>query len=168
LETGLKKQGVGGDLHIMGSNGGVATARMVLERPIMTVLSGPAAGVLGRAWSGALSLRRHLITFDVGGTSADIGIIRDGTYGEATARDAWVAGYPLMVTIGVTLCKADGTELAVPSKMPYRAASRGDTFIVVGPAGGGYGDPRRREPQRMLSDVLDGFMTWEQACTDYL
>ena len=67
LEAALKRQGVGGDLHIMGSNGGVATARMVLERPIMTVLSGPAAGVLGGAWSGALSQRRHLITFDVGG-----------------------------------------------------------------------------------------------------
>jgi N-methylhydantoinase A/oxoprolinase/acetone carboxylase beta subunit len=67
--------------------GVAATARMVLERPIMTVLSGPAAGVLGGAWSGALSQRRQLITFDVGGTSADIGIIRDGIYGEATARD---------------------------------------------------------------------------------
>jgi N-methylhydantoinase B len=67
----------------------------------------------------------------------------------------------------VTLRKADGTELAVPSKMPYRAASQGNTFIVVGPAGGGYGDPRKREPERVLSDVHDGFMTREQARTDY-
>jgi N-methylhydantoinase B len=51
--------------------------------------------------------------------------------------------------------------------MPYRAASQGDTFIVVGPAGGGYGDPRKREPERVLSDVHDGFMTREQARTDY-
>ena len=99
LERELQRQGVGGDLHIMGSNGGVATARMVLEKPILTVLSGPAAGVLGGLWSGALSERRDLITFDVGGTSADIGIVRDGMYAEATARDTWIAGYPLMVTM---------------------------------------------------------------------
>ena len=99
LESELKHQGVGGDLHIMGSNGGVATASMVLEKPILTVLSGPAAGVLGGLWTGALSARHNLITFDVGGTSADIGIVRDGTYAEATARDTWIAGYPLMVTM---------------------------------------------------------------------
>ena len=99
LEHELKRQGVGGDLHIMGSNGGVATAPLVLEKPILTVLSGPAAGVLGGLWSGALSERRDLITFDVGGTSADIGIVRDGMCAEATARDTWIAGYPLMVTM---------------------------------------------------------------------
>ena len=99
LESELNRQGVGGDLHIMGSNGGVATASMVLEKPILTVLSGPAAGVLGGLWSGALSERQNLITFDVGGTSADIGIVRDGTFAEATARDTWIAGYPLMVTM---------------------------------------------------------------------
>lgn len=99
LESDLATQGISGDLHIMGSNGGVATAAMVLERPILTVLSGPAAGVLGGQWTGTLSGRNNLITFDVGGTSADIGIIRDGACGEATARDTWIAGYPLMVTM---------------------------------------------------------------------
>lgn len=99
LGSELKRQGVGGDLHIMGSNGGVATASMVLEKPILTVLSGPAAGVLGGLWAGALSQRQDLITFDVGGTSADIGMVRDGTCAEATARDTWIAGYPLMVTM---------------------------------------------------------------------
>ncbi len=99
LATDLGAAGIGGDLHIMGSNGGVATADTVLDRPILTVLSGPAAGVLGGQWSGGLSGRDNLITFDVGGTSADIGIIRDGTYSEASARDTWIAGYPLMVTM---------------------------------------------------------------------
>ena len=68
----------------MGSNGGVATAKMVAERPVLTLLSGPAAGVLGGAWSGALSHQSQLITFDMGGTSADIGLIVDGTFAEAT------------------------------------------------------------------------------------
>lgn len=90
-ELGIK------DLHVMGSNGGVATAAMVLDKPILTVLSGPAAGVLGGRWAGSLCDRNDLITFDVGGTSADIGIVHGSQIGEAAARDTWIAGYPLMV-----------------------------------------------------------------------
>ena len=48
---------------------------MVAERPVLTLLSGPAAGVIGGDWAGGLSGRRNLITFDIGGTSADIGIV---------------------------------------------------------------------------------------------
>lgn len=99
LARELGVRGVGGDLHIMGSNGGVATAAMVRERPILTVLSGPAAGVLGGIWTGGLAGRKDLITFDVGGTSADIAMVRDGVCGEASARDTWIAGFPLMVTM---------------------------------------------------------------------
>ncbi len=62
----------------MGSNGGVATAQTGAELPVVTLLSGPAAGVLGGAWTAGLSGRKRLITFDVGGTSADIGIVDNG------------------------------------------------------------------------------------------
>ena len=96
LESAIGASGFDAELHVMGSNGGVASAAMVSERPVLTLLSGPAAGVLGGSMSGALSDRRNLITFDVGGTSADIGLIRDGTFGEATARDTWIGGYPVM------------------------------------------------------------------------
>jgi N-methylhydantoinase A/oxoprolinase/acetone carboxylase beta subunit len=94
LESALGEAGFKADLHVMGSNGGVATAKMVSERPVLTLLSGPAAGVLGGAWSGALAQKSKLITFDVGGTSADIGLIVDGRFAEATARDTWIGGYP--------------------------------------------------------------------------
>ena len=69
------RAGFKADLRIMASNGGVATPGMVAERPVLTLLSGPAAGVLGGDWAGGLSGRRNLITFDIGGTSADIGIV---------------------------------------------------------------------------------------------
>ena len=97
LENTMRSSGLKADLHIMGSNGGVATSGLVSERPVLTLLSGPAAGVLGGAWCGDLANRDKLITFDVGGTSADIGIVENGHFGEATARDTWIAGYPLMV-----------------------------------------------------------------------
>ena len=113
LESAINSSGFGAELHVMGSNGGVASATMVSERPISTLLSGPAAGVLGGTMSGALSGRRNLITFDVGGTSADIGLIRDGTFSEATARDTWIAGYPLMVPmIDIHTIGAGGGSIA--------------------------------------------------------
>ncbi len=55
----------------------------------------------------------------------------------------------------------------MPSKMPYEAANKGDTFIVVGPAGGGYGDPQKRDPERVLADVLDGFVSLDEAREHY-
>jgi N-methylhydantoinase A/oxoprolinase/acetone carboxylase beta subunit len=113
LAEGLKGAGVGAELHIMASNGGVATAAMVSDRPVLTLLSGPAAGVLGGAWTGALSGRRRLITFDVGGTSADIGLVVDGAYSEATARDTWIAGYPVLVPmIDIHTIGAGGGSIA--------------------------------------------------------
>ncbi|WCK55166.1 hydantoinase/oxoprolinase family protein [Aneurinibacillus sp. Ricciae_BoGa-3] len=113
LQTRLKESGIDADLHIMCSNGGVATPQSVSEKPVNTLLSGPAAGVLGGSWSGNLSKRNKLITFDVGGTSADIGIITEQGYGESSARDTWIAGYPVMVPmIDIHTIGAGGGSIA--------------------------------------------------------
>src|SRR6202021_75754 len=72
LDQSLKIAGLTADLRIMASNGGVATAGMVSEKPTLTLLSGLAAGGLAGAWIGGLAERRKLITFDIGGTSAYI------------------------------------------------------------------------------------------------
>ncbi len=144
LSANLKSAGIGGDLHVMGSNGGVATANMVTEKPILTVLSGPAAGVLGGAWSGALSTRSDLITFDVGGTSADIGIVRDGVSAEATARDTWIAGYPLMVTMmDIHTIGAGGGSIAYRDTGGAFKVGPRSAGAVPGPAAYGRGG---REP----------------------
>ncbi|WP_047154810.1 hydantoinase/oxoprolinase family protein [Aneurinibacillus tyrosinisolvens] len=113
LQTRLQEAGIGADLHIMCSNGGVATPQSVSEKPVNTLLSGPAAGVLGGSWSGNLSQRTKLITFDVGGTSADIGIITEQGYGESSARDTSIAGYPVMVPmIDIHTIGAGGGSIA--------------------------------------------------------
>jgi N-methylhydantoinase A/oxoprolinase/acetone carboxylase beta subunit len=113
LGAALQASGLSADLHIMASNGGVATPAMVAEKPVLTLLSGPAAGVLGGARAGGLSNRRRLITFDVGGTSADIGLVIDGTFGEATARDTSIAGYPVLVPmIDIHTIGAGGGSIA--------------------------------------------------------
>ncbi len=113
LEGALAENGFRAELHVMGSNGGVATGAMVAERPVLTLLSGPAAGVLGGAMSGGRSDRNRLITFDVGGTSADIGLVVDGQFAEATARDTWIGGYPVMAPmIDIHTIGAGGGSIA--------------------------------------------------------
>jgi N-methylhydantoinase A len=121
LEASLGEEGFAAELHVMCSNGGVATAATVARSPVLTLLSGPAAGILGGAWSGALSGRaqggqkggQRLITFDVGGTSADIGIVVDGRFAEATARDTWIGGYPLLAPmIDIHTIGAGGGSIA--------------------------------------------------------
>lgn len=113
LEEKIAEEGYSSDLHIMGSNGGLATSSMVADKPVLTILSGPAAGVMGGAWSGSQSMRDSLITFDVGGTSADIGIIQHGQFAEASPRDTWIAGFPLMVPmIDIHTIGAGGGSIA--------------------------------------------------------
>jgi N-methylhydantoinase A len=97
LATALAGQGTQGDLHVMMSSGGVASVASAAERPVTLLLSGPAAGILGGQWAGALAGRERLITFDMGGTSADIGIVTEHGIAEASARDTWIGGYPLLV-----------------------------------------------------------------------
>lgn len=97
LDAALRDLGMTAELRIMASNGGVATPKMVVEKPALTLQSGLAAGVLGGGWIGAQDGRDRLITFDIGGTSADIGIIVDGKVTETDARSTSIAGFPLLM-----------------------------------------------------------------------
>jgi N-methylhydantoinase A/oxoprolinase/acetone carboxylase beta subunit len=113
LAGALSDEGVPGKLHVMMSNGGVATAEAAARTPVTLLLSGPAAGVLGGVWAGEACGRQRLITFDVGGTSADIGIVTEHGISEASARDTWVAGYPLLVPmIDIHTIGAGGGSIA--------------------------------------------------------
>jgi N-methylhydantoinase A len=113
LGKAMSTAGLKAELRIMRSNGGLATPQTIADLPILTLLSGPAAGVLGGAWSGTLSGRRNLITFDIGGTSADIGVVTDGRFNESSARDTWVGGYPVIVPmIDIHTIGAGGGSIA--------------------------------------------------------
>jgi N-methylhydantoinase B len=70
-------------------------------------------------------------------------------------------------TASLSLRPASGAEAALPSKVPYRGASSGDRLIAVGPNGGGYGNPLERDPEVVLSDMLEGYISAEQAQADY-
>jgi N-methylhydantoinase A/oxoprolinase/acetone carboxylase beta subunit len=140
LASGLEGQGVDGELHVMMSSGGVASERSAAERPVTLLMSGPAAGILGGQWAGGLAGRRQLITFDMGGTSADIGIVTPDGIAEASARDTWIGGYPLLVPmLDVHAIGAGGGSIAyVDEGGAFRVGPR-SAGADPGPACYGYG-----------------------------
>jgi N-methylhydantoinase A len=81
------------EVLIMQSNGGMSSVREVSKKPIATMLSGPAAGVLAGRFTGQHANEDKLITLDMGGTSADISVI-PGRLLERDARDSKIASYP--------------------------------------------------------------------------
>ena len=86
LERALPRMGMKAPLMLMRSDGGVATARAARENPGAMLLSGPAGGVMaGLEVSRALGIP-DLITFDMGGTSADFSLIEDGKARMANER----------------------------------------------------------------------------------
>jgi N-methylhydantoinase B len=61
----------------------------------------------------------------------------------------------------------DGEEIQLPSKLPHHAFKGGDSIIAVRACAGGYGDPFERDPKDVLDDVLDGYISPEQALEQY-
>ena len=78
---------------VMRSSGGVATLAEAAAHPAWVLVSGPAAGVLGAARLGSLAGHRDVISFDMGGTSTDVCLIRDGQAERAAERS--VGGLPV-------------------------------------------------------------------------
>ncbi|MVA25049.1 hydantoinase/oxoprolinase family protein (plasmid) [Agrobacterium vitis] len=76
---------------IFQSSGGLMSVDRALEFPVRTALSGPAAGAVGAAAAGGKSSIGNIITLDIGGTSTDVCLIRDGETEIAHVRD--IAGF---------------------------------------------------------------------------
>lgn len=127
LQTRLRQAGIAAPFLLMKSNGGVAGADPIIRRPAETVLSGPAAGVVGARRVAAAAGIHDTITVDIGGTSADIALIRNGMIGltQAGRIGGWPLALPMldMVTIG-----AGGGSLARLTR---------DGALTVGPASAG-------------------------------
>ncbi|MGH7915389.1 MAG: hydantoinase/oxoprolinase N-terminal domain-containing protein, partial [Candidatus Binataceae bacterium] len=98
-------------LMVMQASGGLTSVRGALERPLDTALSGPSAAVVGAAWLGSLAGYGELVTLDMGGTSADIGLIERHEFDAKVVRS--VAGYPLFsATIDVHSIATGGGSIA--------------------------------------------------------
>jgi N-methylhydantoinase A len=78
LEKSLTARGIDADLFIMQSNGGLVSPELAAKNPVRIVESGPAAGVLMCAEVGRQEGFEHVLTFDMGGTTAKLGAIDYG------------------------------------------------------------------------------------------
>jgi N-methylhydantoinase A len=127
LEQRAQASGIGAPLLLMKSSGGVTSAHGARRKPVETALSGPAAGAVGAAFVGAAAGFRDLLTNDIGGTSADIGLIQNGAPRLTTTGTigGWRVGLPMVdiMTIG-----AGGGSIA-------RVSQAGG--LVVGPESAG-------------------------------
>ena len=89
--------GITAPIYITASNGGTLSIETARARPIDTVLSGPASGVIAATEAAKAAKRDHLITVDMGGTSCDLALTRDGEPEYATVTQ--VGDFPLVVPV---------------------------------------------------------------------
>ena len=99
------------DVVISQSSGGLMSIGKAQRFPIRTALSGPAAGVLGALEIAQLANRPHVITFDMGGTSADVALVRDLT--PAQSYDKRIGGLPVRLpSVDISTIGAGGGSIA--------------------------------------------------------
>ncbi len=79
LQRELAGKGYKGELLVMNGNGGMVSADRVSIEAAKTVMSGPASGVMAAAYTGPLAGFPDLMTYDMGGTSTDVSLIRNAT-----------------------------------------------------------------------------------------
>ena len=78
LDGEMKARGYGRDLLVMNGNGGMVSAANVAREAVKTVMSGPASGVMAAVATGRRAGLANLLTYDMGGTSTDVAMIRGG------------------------------------------------------------------------------------------
>ena len=78
IEQHLAQRGYPGKLYIVQSNGGLIPAEKAKRHPVHIIESGPAAGVIAAAFIGRLAGFDNLLAFDMGGTTAKVGLVKNG------------------------------------------------------------------------------------------
>jgi N-methylhydantoinase A len=97
LKKGLERDGVIAPILVTASNGGSLSLVSADERPVETILSGPASGVMAAARLAEAANVKSIITFDMGGTSSDIAVAQSGSAELATRTD--IGGLPLVLPV---------------------------------------------------------------------
>lgn len=113
LADSLREKGIPCEVRLMQSQGGVATIDAAGERPVSILMSGPVAGLVGGIWAGKSGGFTNVITLDVGGTSADIGVAPRGETRMRHVLDAISGGYHMTTPmVDVDTIGAGGGSIA--------------------------------------------------------
>jgi len=127
LREKLSAAGMPAPLSIMTSNGGSLPADRIEAMPVLSMLSGPAAGVIAAAHVGRASRHPDLITCDMGGTSSDVCLVRGGEY--AMTTDGRVGAFPIRIR------QIDINSIGIGGGSIAACGSGG--FLTVGPRSAG-------------------------------
>ena len=139
---------------VMKSTGGVATPELVQDRPIELVLSGPAGGLAGAAALARRMHAPHLVTFDMGGTSADFSVMTEGESSWTT--EAVIDHFPMAVpVIDIESIGAGGGSLAWID--PGGALRVGPASAGASPGPVAYGKGGR-DPTVTDADLVGGIL----------
>ena len=127
IERELKDLLPSSSVRIYQSSGGLMSVETASKFPIRTTLSGPAAGVVGAVHTARTSDRPNAVTLDMGGTSADVALIRNCDAGMSRDRD--IAGFPVRLPmVDIHTVGAGGGSIAWFDR---------DGLLKVGPSSAG-------------------------------
>jgi N-methylhydantoinase A/oxoprolinase/acetone carboxylase beta subunit len=166
LEDELRALNVRTGVHLMTSASGVSTAQGAVDRPVNLLMSGPVAGVVGGIWVGRQAGFDSVITLDVGGTSADIGLAQAGQLRMKHLLDTRVGPYQAMIPmVDVDTIGAGGGSIAyVDQGGIFRSGPR-SAGAQPGPAAYGRGGTEPTSTDAMVNlgwllpeDFLGGAM----------
>jgi N-methylhydantoinase A len=158
--------------YINQSNGGIISVTEAAARPVRTLLSGPAAGVMGAAWVAGQAGIDALITFDMGGTSTDVARVEGGVPRLASERT--IAGYPVRIpALEIESVGAGGGSLAWVDSGGALKVGPHSAGAAPGPACYGRGGERPTVTDANVvlgrlsaSHLLDGDMRLEPALAE--
>ncbi len=109
--TALRAQHLGGDFFVMQSNGGLATPEEAANRPVFSLFSGPAGGVVAAGEFGRRHGIANLLSLDMGGTSSDVAAVSAGKPDRVV--DIEIGGYPIAVpSLDIVSVGAGGGSIA--------------------------------------------------------
>jgi len=127
LKQGLERRAPEAAIGINQSSGGLMSVERAGDFPIRTALSGPAAGAVGAVHIAGLAERSDVITLDMGGTSADVCLIREGKAG--IGYEQKVADFPVrLAMVDINTVGAGGGSIAWFDR---------DDLLKVGPISAG-------------------------------
>ena len=138
LQEALRGIGVAPEPMVTKSNGGVMSAELGKTACVEMLLSGTAAGVMGAAYVVREAGAPRVLSLDIGGTSADVAIIRDGTPGYSSAEV--VGEFPIHVpSVSVTSIGEGGGSIARLDPAGMLRVGPDSAGSVPGPAAYGRG-----------------------------
>jgi N-methylhydantoinase A len=163
LERELRSRSIACPVSIIRSDGGHMSATAALRRPADTLFSGPSGGVVGALAVAKAAGYPNILTFDMGGTSTDVALCRDGEV--PIARELEVAELPLSVTgVDISSIGAGGGSIAyIPSTMKSLRVGPRSAGAAPGPASYGRGgeEPTVTDANVVLGRLPKGLLGGE-------